>query len=292
MKITVIQMQSGSEKAANIAAAQSLVERAVWEDQPHLVVLPETWACIGGDMETKLREAEILPADAGDAAGPAYTAMREMAQQYGVTLHGGSIHERVGDRLFNTTVVFSPQGEEIARYRKIHLFDAETLDGVGYRESDEYGAGSELVTYEMDGLTVGCAICYDLRFPEQFLALRRAGVELIVLPSAFTLQTGRDHWEVLLRARAIDTQCWIAAAAMWGSHLDAEGQNRYTFGHSLLVDPWGQVVCCAPDGTGWVTGSLESARTEQIRAAMPVMRHRTVLDYTSPDVRRDKVPQG
>lgn len=283
MKITVIQMQSGSEKAANIRAVQSLVKNAVQQDRPGMVVLPETWSCIGGDFANKLDEAEVLPKHAEEAGGPAYTAMREMAQQHRVTLHGGSIHERVGDRLFNTTLVFSPQGEELARYRKIHLFDADTPDGLGYRESDEYGAGTELVTYRVDDLTVGCAICYDLRFPEQFLALRRAGADLIVLPSAFTLHTGRDHWEVLLRARAIDTQCWIAAAAMWGAHVDAEGQSRYTFGHSLLVDPWGQIVCCASDGVGWVTGAIQTARTAQIRAAMPVMRHRTALDGTPPD---------
>jgi nitrilase len=276
LKITVVQMECGADKAANIAAAEGLVQRAVELDGPQVVALPETWSCIGGDRATKLREAEVLPGNALEPAGPAYTAMRQMAKRHRITLHGGSINERVGERLFNTTVVFSPAGEELARYRKLHLFDADTPDGSGYRESAEYDPGKNLVTYAAEGITVGCAICYDLRFAEQFLALRRAGADLIVLPSAFTLQTGRDHWEVLLRARAIETQCWIAAPAMWGVHADATGQERLTYGHSLVVDPWGQVVCCASDGVGWATGRMDRSRTEQVRSAMPVMKHRSL----------------
>lgn len=274
----MVQMQSGTDKAMNITAMTSLVESAVHTDRPQMVVLPETWSCIGGDLATKLHEAEVLPSRGFDNPGPAYLAMKGMAQHHGITLHGGSINERMGDRLFNTTLVFSPEGKELARYRKLHLFDADTPDGSGYRESAEYDPGSGLVTYHVEGITVGCAICYDLRFAEQFLALRRAGAELIVVPSAFTLQTGRDHWEVLLRARAIETQCWIAAAAMWGSHMDANGQERTTFGHSLLADPWGQVVCCASDGVGWATGRMDVSLTTRIRAAMPVMKHRTLGD--------------
>ena len=278
MKITLIQTQSSANCEANIAAVEDLVQRAVLDDGPQLVALPETWSFVGDTFSAKLRNAEPLPLAGETNAGPAYTAMRRMAERHGVILHGGSINERVGDRLFNTTVVFSPRGEELARYRKLHLFDADTPDGSGYRESSEYGAGSSLMTYKAGDVIVGCAICYDLRFPEQFLALRLAGAELIVLPSAFTLHTGRDHWEVLLRARAIETQCWIAAPGMWGTHLGAAGEPRMTYGHSMLVDPWGQVVCCASDGVGWTTGRMDAARTAQIRAAMPVMKHRTSVD--------------
>jgi predicted amidohydrolase len=278
LKITLIQMESGANLAANIAAAEDLVLRAVSDDHPQMVALPETWSFVGSTFSAKFQNAETLPSAGETNAGPAYAAMRRMAQRHGMFLHGGSINERMGNKLFNTTVVFSPKGDELARYRKLHLFDADTPDGSGYRESTEYGAGSNLVTYTAGNVTVGCAICYDLRFPEQFLALRRAGAELIVLPSAFTLHTGRDHWEVLLRARAIETQCWIAAPGMWGTHHGAEGDVRLTYGHSLLVDPWGQVVCCASDGVGWTKGRIDSARTATIRAAMPVIKHRTVLD--------------
>ena len=130
-----------------------------------------------------------------------------------------------GDKLYNTTLVFSPEGRELARYRKIHLFDITTPDGQGYKESSTYGAGDAVVSFDAGGLQIGLAICYDLRFPELFLALRRQGVDLIVLPAAFTLQTGKDHWEVLLRARAIETQCYIAAPACTGSYTEGNGET-------------------------------------------------------------------
>ncbi len=196
--------------------------------------------------------------------------LRRAAIENGFYVHGGSIGELEGDRIFNTSIVFSPKGEELARYRKIHLFDIVTPDGQGYRESATYGAGEQVVTVDIDGVKVGLAICYDLRFPELFLALRRQGAELIVLPAAFTLQTGKDHWEVLLRARAIETQCWIAAAACTGIHREADGEPRYTYGHSLIADPWGHVVAKASDGLGWAVAAIDHALTTRVRANMPV----------------------
>jgi predicted amidohydrolase len=278
VKITLIQMNGVAEKAVNIATALKLVKQAVTAEATQLIALPETWSSVGGDFATKLREAEELPANDSVRGGDAYEAMRNMAQEYGVIVHGGSINERVGDHLFNTTVVFSPQGRELARYRKVHLFDADTSSGLGYRESLEYGAGDRLVTYTAENLVVGCVICYDLRFAEQFLALRRLGAQLIIMPSAFTFETGRDHWEVLLRARAIETQCWIAAPGMWGSHKGPKGEERTTFGHTMLIDPWGHITACAPTGDGWITGVLNIEKMETIRSAMPVMKHRTPLD--------------
>ena len=154
-------------------------------------------------------------------------------------VHGGSIIEQGPEKLFNTTVVFDPDGQEIARYRKMHLFDIVAPDGTGYRESNTYGAGDEVVTYEADGVKVGCAICYDLRFPDLFWKLREQGAEVIFLPSAFTLATGKDHWEVMIRSRAIETQCWFAAPATWGKHLEGKGEPRFTYGHSMIVRPMG-----------------------------------------------------
>jgi predicted amidohydrolase len=278
VKITLVQMSSVADKTVNIATALKLVEQAVTADQPQLIALPETWSSVGGDFATKMREAEELPANESMSGGESYEAMRKIAQEYGVVVHGGSINERVGDRLYNTTVVFSPEGRELARYRKVHLFDADTSAGTGYRESLEYGSGDKLVTYMAENLTVGCVICYDLRFAEQFLALRSLGAQLIVMPSAFTFETGRDHWEILLRARAIETQCWIAAPGMWGSHRGPRGEERTTFGHTMLVDPWGNITACAPTGDGWITGAIDIDRMEMIRSAMPVMKHRTPLD--------------
>ena len=275
MRISAIQMNPGADKRQNITQARDLIQGALADGRPRIISLPEMWTCLGGDRATKLREAEELPPEgSGAAGGAAYDFLREVARANGVHVHGGSIAERAGERLFNTTLVFDPDGREIARYRKIHLFDIVTPDGQGYRESATFGAGETVVTVEMLGLTVGLAICYDIRFPELFLALRRAGADIIFLPAAFTLQTGRDHWEVLLRARAIETQCWMVAPACWGQHLDGTGAPRTTYGHSLICDPWGLVVARASDGAGWATARIDGSLTERIRRDMPVLDHR------------------
>jgi deaminated glutathione amidase len=275
LRISVIQMSPGADKAANIVQARDLIQGALADGRPRLISLPEMWSCLGGDRETKFREAEDLPPPgSNEPGGEAYEFLREVARANGVHVHGGSIAERAGDRLYNTTLVFDTDGSEIARYRKIHLFDIVTPDGQGYRESAVFRGGSDVVTFKLHDVTVGLAICYDLRFPELFLKLRRAGADIIMLPAAFTLQTGKDHWEVLLRARAIETQCWIAAAACWGRHVDGSGEPRFTYGHSLLCNPWGQVVAVASDGVGWATGRAERTITDKVRRDMPVLDHR------------------
>lgn len=276
MRVVVVQMSPGADRAANIAQARALIEGAVTAGKPELIALPEIWTCLGGDRATKFAAAEALPRP-GEAGGEVYEFLREMAVAHGVHVHGGSIGELAGGKLFNTTLVFSPQGEELARYRKIHLFDIITPDGQGYQESATYGAGEEVVTCVINGVTVGLAICYDLRFAELFLALRRKGAELIVLPAAFTLQTGKDHWEVLLRARAIETQCWFAAPACYGVHREASGEARYTYGHSLIADPWGHVVAMVSDGVGWAGAEVDRALTARVRAGMPVLEHRKLV---------------
>ncbi len=273
MRVAVIQMSPGADKEQNIAQARSLVEGVSASEKIDLVVLPEMWTCLGGNRATKFAQAEKLPPP-GEAGGEAYEFLRQAAIRNGLFVHGGSIGEMEGDRIFNTSLVFNPNGEEIARYRKIHLFDIVTPDGQGYRESATYGAGEKVVTVDIGGVKTGLAICYDLRFPELFLALRRQGAELIVLPAAFTLQTGKDHWEVLLRARAIETQCWLAAAACTGVHKEADGEPRYTYGHSLIADPWGHVVAKASDGVGWAVAVVDRTLTTRVRVNMPVLEHR------------------
>ncbi|HUC18423.1 MAG TPA: carbon-nitrogen hydrolase family protein [Acetobacteraceae bacterium] len=278
MRVSVVQMSPGHDKEANIAQAARLIDGAVASDRPDMLGLPEIWTCLGGDRATKFAQAEPLPAAGSNApGGAAYEFLRAVAREKRIHVHGGSIGEKEGDRLFNTTVVFSPDGVEIARYRKVHLFDIVTPDGTGYRESATFGAGGQVVTCEANGVKVGLAICYDLRFPELFLALRRAGAELIFVPAAFTRETGKDHWEVLLRARAIETQCWIAAPACQGMHRDAGGEPRWTYGHSLLCDPWGLVVAKASDGIGWASARIDSRLTERVRRDMPVLAHRRLI---------------
>jgi nitrilase len=279
MRVSVIQMSPQADKYENITQARALMEGALASDKPDLIALPEIWTCLGGDRGAKLAAAESLPSHGGggEEAGQAYEFLRNFALTHQVHVHGGSIGEFAGDRLFNTTLVFSPDGREIARYRKLHLFDITTLDGQGYRESDTYGAGEDVVTCEVGGFKIGLAICYDLRFPELFLALRRQHVDLIMLPAAFTLQTGKDHWEVLLRARAIETQTWFAAPAAYGAYQEASGETRQTYGHSMIVNPWGQVISQASDGVGWTTGTIDKTFMARVRANMPVLEHRRLV---------------
>jgi len=278
MRVSVIQMNPGANKADNIAQARRLIDQAVTQDRPDIVSLPEVWDSLGGDRATRAANAEVLPAKgSNEPGGEAYEFLRETARAANVFVHGGSIIEQGPEKLFNTTVVFNPDGTEMARYRKMHLFDIVAPDGTGYRESAAYGAGDEIVTYEAAGVQVGCAICYDVRFPDLFWKLREAGAELIFLPSAFTLATGRDHWEALIRGRAIETQCWFAAPATWGKHLEGKGEPRFTYGHSMVVNPWGHVVARASDGIGWITARIDQDLTARVRRDMPVLDHRKHL---------------
>ena len=273
MRINVVQMSPGEDKAANIAQARRLIDESLANQHAELVALPEIWSCLGGSRTTKFAAAEPFPVP-GETGGDAYEFLREAAVRHKIFLHGGSIGELAGDRIFNTTVVFGPDGVEIARYRKIHLFDITTPDGQGYRESATYAAGDKVVTCVISGIKVGLTICYDLRFPELFLTLRREGVDLIMVPAAFTLQTGKDHWEVLLRARAIETQTWIAAPACTGMHREASGDTRFTYGHSMVVDPWGHVVARASDGPGWISTIIKNEIIAATRKNMPILEHR------------------
>jgi nitrilase len=275
MRIAVIQMNQGSDKGANIAQARRLIEGALAADRPDMVSLPETWTNLGGGREARFAAAEILP-EPGGTGGAAYEFLREVARANRIHVHGGSIIEQgagEGAKLFNTSLLFDPDGREIARYRKIHLFDITAPDGTGYRESALYGAGTELVCVQAGSVKWGLTICYDMRFAEQYVALRRMGAEAILVPSKFTLQTGKDHWEVLLRARAIETQCWIVAAASHGAY-EERGAVRQVYGHSLVCDPWGHVVAKCSDGTGWATARIDPAVTARVRRDMPVLEHR------------------
>ena len=272
MRISVIQMNQGSDKPANLDQARRLIEAAVEADRPGLVTLPETWTNLGGGRDSRRAAAEVLPTP-GQPGGAAYEMLRGLARTHGITVHGGSIIEDGGEKLFNTTLVCGPDGSEIARYRKIHLFDITAPDGTGYKESALYGGGSELAFFEAGGIRFACTICYDIRFPELYLTLRRMGAEAILVPSNFTLQTGKDHWEVLLRARAIDTQCWMIAAASYGNY-DERGVTRSVYGHSLIADPWGHVVAKCSDGIGWATARIDPKVTARVRAGMPLEEHR------------------
>jgi predicted amidohydrolase len=278
MKITTLQMNTRSDKSANLEQARTLALRAVETDAPDMLVLPEVFAFMGSSVADKRTAAEELPVvrqGAGRAGGAAYETLREMARDHGVFVHGGSFVERAGNEFFNTTIAFDRSGAELARYRKIHLFDVSTPDGREYRESATFGAGREIVTYKADDVTVGCSICYDLRFAELYRALAEAGANVIMVPAAFTLQTGKDHWEVLLRARAIETQTFVVAAAQTGTYHEGNDE-RASWGHSMIVDPWGHILAQAREGIGHATATVELEYADQVRQRIPVAQHRVL----------------
>mgnify|MGYP001338025974 CR=1 FL=1 len=269
MRVCVIQMSSINDKAANLAQAQALIERAVAEDRPDLLLLPEVWAFQGGTPEERRAAAEPIP------GGTAYALLQALAARHDVIIHGGSVLERGDTCLYNTTVVFGRDGRELARYRKLHLFDVVTPDGREYRESSLVGRGDSAVVYAVEGLRVGCSICYDLRFGELYRRLATEGAQLMTVPAAFTLQTGKDHWEILLRARAIETQCYLAAAAQVGA-FPAGRDVRHNWGHSMIIDPWGKVLVQVPGQPGFATARLDLDYVTRVRSLLPVAQHRVL----------------
>lgn len=270
LAVAAVQLAVGADKRANTVRAGTLVAQAAAAGA-RLVVLPEKWTGLGSP--------EILRAVAERVAdGEAVAAMRGWAVEHGIHLIGGSITERHDDgRLTNTSLAIDPSGEIVGTYRKLHLFDVD-LGAERYRESDVESAGEEIVLVDVDGWKVGLTICYDLRFPELYRILALRGAELIVVPAAFTEQTGRAHWDVLLRARAVENQCYVVAA---GQHGEYPGGRR-TFGHSMVVDPWGVVLAQTAQGDAVVSAQLEAARVAEVRAAIPALTHRRTDAYVWP----------
>ncbi len=272
LAIALVQMNSGDDKDANIREALAGIDRAAAAGA-RLVALPEVWTYLG-DPSGNRDAAEPIP-------GPLTGILAERARQHGIFLHAGSFFERAeGEpRLFNTSVVFDPRGEIIATYRKIHLFDVDLETDTRYRESDTIAPGDEIVTLELDGLTVGLAICYDLRFPELFRILALRGADLIVVPAAFTMATGKDHWEVLLRARAIENTVHILAPGQVGQHPP----GLWCYGRSMIVDPWGLVVAQASDGPAVVSATLDLGQQHRVRRQIPSLANRMPDRYRWPD---------
>jgi predicted amidohydrolase len=270
VRVAAVQLNSNGDKQRNLAAAERLV-RAAAADGAEFVALPEKWNLLasGGEL---LAGAESLD-------GPSLSAARGWARELGVHLLAGSISERgeEGEKASNTSVLIDPAGEDVAVYRKIHMFDVDA-GGVSYRESEHERPGTEVVVAPVEGLTLGMTVCYDLRFPELFRILALRGARIIAVPSAFTLATGRDHWEVLLRARAIENQLFVLAPNQVG-----EAPPHYSsFGRSLIVDPWGVVLATAPDGECFVAADLDFSDQDRIREALPSLANRQSGAYRWP----------
>ena len=238
--------------------------------------MPEVWPYLGPD-DVSRDQAETIP-------GPITELLAQRARRHGIYIHGGSIYEtRPGDPgMYNTTVVIDPTGEIIARYSKIHMYDV-VLDGVAqYQESATVTPGDETAITEIDGIPVGLTICYDLRFPELFRILALKGAQAIVLPAAFTLMTGKDHWETLIRARAIENGLYMIAPAQWGTHPP----GNWCYGRSMVVDPWGTVLTTASDGVGIAHATVDPSRIATVRRQIPSLANRRPEAYTWPEESR------
>ncbi|HEX3041190.1 MAG TPA: carbon-nitrogen hydrolase family protein [Solirubrobacterales bacterium] len=270
MRAAAVQLNSNGDKDRNLASAERLV-RAAAADGAEFVALPEKWNLLAGGEE--------LVAGAEPLDGPSLTAARGWAREHSIHLLAGSISERggEGEKLSNTSVLIGPEGDDLGAYRKIHMFDVDA-GGVAYRESEFERPGDEPVVAPVGELTAGLTVCYDLRFPELFRILALRGARLIAVPSAFTLATGRDHWEVLLRARAIENQLFVIAPNQWG-----EAPPHYSsFGRSAIVDPWGVVLATAPDGEGFAAAELDFAAQDRVRESLPSLANRQPAAYVWP----------
>ena len=257
MKVAAVQMKCSPDQSENFSRAASLI-RAATQQGAELVVLPELFASLG--RPSHMREiAEPLD-------GPTLAWAQSTAQTSKCALIAGSFIERDGDALFNTSIAVDADGALLGSYRKIHLFDVD-IEGARSKESDTFSSGTDPVVVDINGLRVGLTICYDLRFPELFRAEADQGADIIVVPAAFTEATGRDHWELLLRARAVENQTMIIAAAQWGTSPD--GIDRY--GHSLIIDAWGRVLADAdPDNDTVVVAEFDAELQADIRKRMPL----------------------
>ena len=272
LRVAAVQLNSTADPAANLAAADRLT-RAAAADGATLIVLPEKWTAMGSD-EDQQAAAETLE-------GPAIGWARRTARELSIDLIAGSILERVPGRekLSNTSVHVDPQGEVRASYRKLHMFDVE-VGGRSYRESDIEEPGEEIVLSQTaDGVDLGLSICYDLRFPELYRILAVRGARVISLPAAFTLATTRDHWETLVRARAIENQAFVIAANQVGRHPG----GHHSGGRSMIVDPWGLVLAQAPDQPGHIVADLDLERQLEIRDQLPALANRRGDVYRWPE---------
>lgn len=262
MRVAVCQLNCRADRSANLAAAKDLLAKAA-EAGVDLAVLPEYTDYLGPAAGVGQPE----PVD-----GPFAAAFAAAAAEHQMWVLAGTFRERGPDsqRAYNTSLVFDRAGQLAAAYRKIHLYDVEIPGRVSFHESRALAPGETPVTVDVDGVRVGLSICYDLRFPELYRRLVDDGAQVLVVPAAFMLHTGRDHWEVLLRARAIENQCYVVAAAQIGDH----DPGRTCFGRSMVVDPWGLVLAQAPDEIGVTIADLDLARLARIRAELPSLAHR------------------
>ncbi|GHF68943.1 carbon-nitrogen hydrolase family protein [Seohaeicola zhoushanensis] len=270
MKIAVIQTEMGLSPDETLPRAEAAMTRAMEADErPDFLLLPEYFSYYGLDNDS----ARALATPLEEA--PAYRMAQTFAARHGVVVQAGTILARIeGDeRVENVSVVFDRKGEVLASYRKIHLFDVDDLGSGAYRESDYIRPGNEVVTWQLDGVTFGTAICFDIRFPEMFRELRLRGAQVITFPAAFTLETGAAHWSLLTRARAVETQCHLVACGLGGS-VTYRDQKKACFGNSAIIDPWGRKLAQAGQGSELLAATLDLDEQAELRRRMPIISQR------------------
>ena len=265
MKVSIVQMNSGDDITQNLALAQRLIGDCVRSERPDFVALPEYFSFISG-----------VPAEMRAGAGrlaeldiPGFLA--GLAREYSITLHGGTSLVLENGQLFNQSYVYDASGSLLCTYRKIHLFDTVMPNGVRMFESDIISRGNCLAAFNSGGFSFGCSICFDVRFPELYARLVEKGAQCLLVPSAFTFATGADHWEILLRARAIETQCYVLAPAQVFSFSDGKYVN---WGHSMIIDPWGAVVAQISAQEGFASANLSASVIDNVRNRLPVQTNR------------------
>lgn len=276
MSLAVIQMVSQDDVLANLTAARRLLQQAA-EGGARLAVLPENFAAMGRRDLAALGRAEA------EGQGPILPWLQQAARDLGLWIVAGTIplppDGQPSAKAHACSLLIDEHGERAARYDKLHLFDVDVADARGrYRESDDYAFGGRVVVADTPVGRLGLTVCYDLRFPELYSRLREAGAELISAPAAFTAVTGAAHWQVLTRARAIETQCYVLAAGQGGMHPG----GRETFGHSAIIDPWGRVLAEQPQGEAVLLASRDAAEQAAIRQRMPVALHRRFIAPEQP----------
>ncbi|KKW91300.1 MULTISPECIES: carbon-nitrogen hydrolase family protein [Sphingobium] len=269
MRAAIFQMTSGVDPAANAAAIAEMAARAKGEGADMLFT-PEMAGYLDRDRQ---RAAATLRSEADD---PVLAAVREAAAKQGLWVHLGSLplkDERIDGRWANRSFMIDDSGEIRARYDKIHLFDVDLATGESWRESSVYGPGERVVAVDTPWARMGLSVCYDMRFPDLYRALTNAGATVLLMPAAFTVPTGRAHWHILLRARAIEAGCFVIAAAQTGHHAD----GRDTYGHSLIVDPWGDIVLDMGETAGLALAQIDLSRIEEVRGRVPALANRRSL---------------
>lgn len=267
MRVSVCQMNSRADKAENTRVALELLDEAKAQGAD-IAVLPECLDYMGPDEG-------VFP-NSEDPNGPLSTALAVKAKELGIWVVGGTFRVRDGsERVGNTLVVYNPQGEITATYRKLHMFDISIPGEVDFLESRTVKPGEDIVTTDIAGVPSGLSICFDLRFPELFRLQTLAGAKILFLPAAFTAYTGKAHWELLLRARAVENTCFVVAAGQVGENMP----GKASYGHSLIIDPWGNVIAEAPDGVGVTTADIDLALLDKVRRDMPSLQNRRADMY-------------